>query len=54
MFKAPSFGEGREVCVEFIKFIRHEEKFSSLDALKTQIAKDHFGCVIASLYNRPL
>lgn len=40
LFKAPSFGEGREVCVEFIKFIRHEEKFSSLDALKTQIAKD--------------
>ena len=40
LFKTPPFGAGRRVCVEFIKFIRHEEKFSSLEALKAQIAKD--------------
>lgn len=31
---------GKEVRVEFHRFMRPEEKFSSLDALKKQIAKD--------------
>jgi riboflavin kinase/FMN adenylyltransferase len=31
---------GQDICVNFIDFIRAEERFASLDALKSQIAKD--------------
>jgi riboflavin kinase/FMN adenylyltransferase len=31
---------GKELSLEFVKFLRREEKFSGLDALKGQIAKD--------------
>jgi riboflavin kinase/FMN adenylyltransferase len=31
---------GKELSLEFVKFLRGEEKFSGLDALKGQIAKD--------------
>lgn len=35
---------GKKLCVEFVEFIREEQKFSSIDALKAQIAVD---CEIA-------
>ncbi len=31
---------GKQLCVEFIDYIRPEQKFESLDALKMQIARD--------------
>lgn len=31
---------GKRLCVEFVDFIRDEQKFASLDELKNQIAKD--------------
>ena len=31
---------GKEICVEFIKKTRDEKKFSGLDELKNQIARD--------------
>lgn len=37
-FKGDAYGE--VVSLEFLKFIRSEEKFSSLEELKAQIAKD--------------
>ncbi|HAV14423.1 MAG TPA: riboflavin biosynthesis protein RibF [Opitutae bacterium] len=35
-----TLGEGAEVEVEWLRFIRPEQKFDSVDALKEQIAKD--------------
>lgn len=40
LFEDVEFGEGEEIAVEFLKFIRPEKKFDSLDALKAQIAQD--------------
>ena len=40
LFKNVRFGEGETVEVKFLKFLRPEKKFASLDALKRQIAKD--------------
>ncbi len=40
LFEDVSFGVGTNIKVELIKFLRKEEKFASLDKLKTQIAKD--------------
>ncbi len=40
LFKTPNFGAGAKIKVELKRFIRSEKKFSSLDALKKQIAKD--------------
>jgi riboflavin kinase/FMN adenylyltransferase len=31
---------GKELSLEFVKFLRGEERFSGLDALKGQISKD--------------
>lgn len=40
LFETVNFGAGEEIAVEFLKFIRPEKKFDSLDALKSQIARD--------------
>lgn len=40
LFETVKFGAGEEIAVEFLKFIRPEKKFDSLDALKAQIARD--------------
>jgi len=34
------FSEGDELCVEWLRFIRPEQRFSGLEALKNQIQKD--------------
>lgn len=40
LFKNVRFGEGAKIKVEFLKFLRPEKKFPSLDELKKQIAAD--------------
>ncbi len=40
LFETPDFGTGAKIRAEFLKFLRPEKKFESLDALKTQIAED--------------
>ena len=40
LFESINFGEGSYISVSFVKFIRAEQKFSDIDLLKTQIAKD--------------
>ncbi|MBO7521330.1 MAG: riboflavin biosynthesis protein RibF [Opitutales bacterium] len=40
LLKAPSFGEGANVKVELLKFLRGEKKFGSIEQLKPQIQKD--------------
>jgi riboflavin kinase/FMN adenylyltransferase len=34
------FGEGDEITVEWLKFLRPEMKFSGLDELRAQIGRD--------------
>lgn len=41
LFEPPGFGTGAEIRAEFLKFLRPERKFESLDALKAQIAEDY-------------
>ena len=36
---------GQEITIEFLEFIRDEQKFDSLDALKNQIQKDKEYCI---------
>lgn len=40
LFETPDFGTGAKIRAEFLKFLRPEKKFESLDALKAQIAED--------------
>lgn len=40
LFGSVDFGEGAKISVDFLKFLRPEMKFSSLDELKSQIKKD--------------
>ncbi|MBR4598162.1 MAG: riboflavin biosynthesis protein RibF [Opitutales bacterium] len=40
LFRTPNFGEGANVKVELLKFLRGEEKFGSVEELKAQIQKD--------------
>ncbi|MBR6388880.1 MAG: riboflavin biosynthesis protein RibF [Opitutales bacterium] len=40
LFREPNFGEGANVKVELLKFLRAEKKFGSLEELKSQIALD--------------
>ena len=36
---------GQEITIELLEFIRDEQKFDSLDALKNQIQKDKEYCI---------
>lgn len=40
LFENVDFGAGTKISVDFLKFLRPEMKFPSLDELKSQIAKD--------------
>lgn len=40
LFESVDFGEGSYISVSLVKFVREEQKFSDIDSLKAQIAKD--------------